>query len=84
MGCNITTHILRQAKNLQGGVNKVYLFPFVKYSRSQITLVDQELTVFPSTTIYDWDSIATNFSESTSVEGGDIAWGQNFSIQISN
>ena len=83
MNCNITTHILRECKNLQGGVHRVYLFPFVKYSRSQIVLNDQELTTFPSTLIYDWDSLATNYSESTSVEGGDIAWGQNFSIQIS-
>jgi len=83
MDCNITTHILREAKNLQGGVNKVYLFPFVKYSRSQIVLTGQELTTFPSTLIYDWDSIATNYSENTEIEGGDVAWNQNFSIQIS-
>ncbi|MBV1952573.1 MAG: hypothetical protein KUG64_10330 [Cycloclasticus sp.] len=82
MNCDITTHILRGCKNLQGGVNKLYLFPYVKYSRSQITVVGQELTNFPSTIIYDWDSIVTNYSENTSIEGGGIAWGQNFTIQI--
>ena len=83
MDCNITTHILRERKNLQGGVNKVYLFPYIKYSRSQIGLSGQELTTFPTTLIYDWDSISTNYTENTEIEGGDVAWNQNFSIQIS-
>lgn len=82
MSCNITEHILRGCKDLQGGVDKLYLFPFVKYSRSQIVLNEQELVTFPFTVIYDWDSVATNYSENTSIEGGDIAWNQNFTIQI--
>ena len=82
MSCGLERNLEKVCKNSIGGVNKVYLFTFVKYSRSQITLNKQELVTFPTTTIYDWDSIATNFSETTSVEGGDIAWGQSFSIQI--
>ena len=82
MSCNITEHILKACKDGQGGVNKVYLFPFVNYSRSQIGITGQKLTSFPITTIYDWDSIVTNYAENTSFEGGDVAWGQNFTIQI--
>ncbi|MBV1952738.1 MAG: hypothetical protein KUG64_11165 [Cycloclasticus sp.] len=82
MDCNITEHILKGCKDLQGGVNKVYLFPFVKYSRSQIVLNEQELVTFPFTTIYDWESNTTNYSENTSFDGGDVAWSQNFTIQI--
>ena len=82
MSCSITEHILQGCKELQGGVNKVYLFPFVKYSRSQIVLTDQILTTFPSTTIYDWASSATNYSENTSIDGGSVEWTQNFTIQI--
>ena len=82
MSCDITQHILKECKNSQGGVNILYLFPFVKHSRSKIVLDGQELVTFPLTTIYDWDSIVTNYSENTSIEGGDVAWGQNFSIQI--
>tara|TARA_R110000803_G_scaffold76454_1_gene141051 strand:+ start:3820 stop:4398 length:579 start_codon:yes stop_codon:yes gene_type:complete len=82
MSNTITQHILRECKNSQGGVNILYLFPFVKYSRSQIVLTDQTLTTFPLTTIYDWDSIVTNYAENTSFEGGDVAWDQNFTIQI--
>ncbi len=82
MSCSITEHILRGCKDLQGGIGTVYLFPFVKYSRSQIVLTDQTLTTFPSTTIYDWYSNATNFSETTSFEGGSVVYDQNLTIQI--
>ena len=82
MSSSITEHILKQCKDSIGGVNKLYLFPFVNYSRSQITIVDQELTVFPPTIIYDWDSIVTNYTENTSFEGGDVVWTQSFTIQI--
>ena len=82
MSCNITEHILKGCKELQGGVNKVYLFPYVKYSRSQIVISDQTLTTFPTTTIYDWESNATNYSENTSFDGGSVVWDQNFTIQI--
>jgi len=82
MSCTITEHILRGCKDLQGGVNKVYLFPFVKYSRSQIVIDDQTLTTFPTTIIYDWESNATNYSENTSFEGGSEVWSQSFTIQI--
>jgi hypothetical protein len=42
----------RICKNLQGGINKLWLFPFVKYNRSQIITNDNILTTFPQTTIY--------------------------------
>ena len=82
MSCNIEKHILKGCKSLQGGVNKVYLFPFVKYSRSQIVLSGQELVTFPDTMIYDWESSATNYSENTSFDGGSVVWDQSFTIQI--
>lgn len=82
MGCDITGNISRIPKNLLGGVDKVYLFPYISYSRSQIVLVNQFLNTFPSTTIYDWHSIATNFTENSELEGGDVLWNQSFSIQI--
>ena len=82
MSCNINEHILRGCKNLQGGVNMVYLFPFVKYSRSQIELDGQKLVSFPTTTVFDWYSNATNYSENQSFEGGSELWDQNLTLQI--
>ena len=82
MSCDLTSGILKETKTLTGGIDVVYLFSFTDYSRSQITLDDQELTVFPATTIYNVYSSATNYTENTDVEGGDVVWNQNFSIEI--
>jgi len=82
LGCSITENIARECKSLQGGIDKLYIFPYVKYSRSQITINDQIVTSFPSTTIYDWYGININFNENTEVIGGDIAWNQNLTFDI--
>jgi len=82
MNCDITGNIEKQLKNLQGGVDKIYLFPYVKYSRSQIVLDNQFLDEFPSTTIFSIHSFVVNYTENTEVEGGDIAWNQSFTIEL--
>jgi len=79
---DLTANILRQSRELLGGVDKVYLFAYSPYSRSQITVSGQVLTVFPATTIYETYSTVTVFSETTEVEGGDVAWNQNFSVEF--
>lgn len=79
---SITGEIYKPKKILQGGVDKVYLFPFVKYSRSQIVLDEQFLATFPTTAIYNVYSSATNYSENTEIEGGDVAWNQNLTLEI--
>jgi len=79
---NITSNIGRKFKNSLSGVDKVYLFPYVDYSFSQIILVNQELTTFPATTIYDLYPVSANFSENIEFEGGSVAWNQSFSIDF--
>jgi hypothetical protein len=79
---SITKNIGRILKNLTGGVDKVYLFPYVKYSRSQIVLNDQTLSSFPSTDIYSWYGVNVTFSETTEVIGGDIGFNQTLSFEI--
>jgi len=78
----LTKGLGKRGKDLLGGVNKVYLFPYTKYSRSQITISGQYVTVFPATTVYDYHSTTTNYSESTEVEGGDIAFNQSFTLEF--
>ena len=79
---SITSNRPRLGKTNVGGVEKVYLFPFVNYSYSQITVLAQKLTVFPATTAYDYDSTVTSYSENTENEGGDVAWNQSFNLQF--
>jgi hypothetical protein len=59
-------------KNSLGGVSKLWLFPFVNYSRSQIITNENILVTFPNTQIYRFNflgnpSIGNNQSEN---EGG--------------
>tara|TARA_R110001632_G_scaffold48583_1_gene122401 strand:+ start:654 stop:1136 length:483 start_codon:yes stop_codon:yes gene_type:complete len=79
---SIDTSISRICKDLQGGIDKVYLFPYVKYSRSQIVLVNQIVTSFPASNVFDWVVINPTFNETTSIEGGDVSWSQSLSFEI--
>ena len=62
----------KSCKDSRGGVDKVYLFSFVKYSRSQNVHSDLDLTSFPATTIYEFEpSNQPNFlNDSKEDEGG--------------
>lgn len=53
----------KQCDNSQGGASVLYLFPFIKYSESQITVVDNFLTVFPYNIIYDLGAFNISFDE---------------------
>ena len=79
--CSITADIERPCKDLQGGVYQVFLFPFVKYSRSEITIIDNVVQTLPDTQ-FEVYSVNTNFTENTEDEGGSITWRQSFSLEI--
>lgn len=79
---DLTRNIPRVCKDLQGGVKTVYLFPYVKYNRTEILFTEQVVTTFPSTNIYSTHSTSTNYSENTEIEGGDVAFSQSFSLQF--
>ncbi len=79
---SITKDINKICKDLQGGINKLYLLPYVKYSRSQIGTTDQNLTTFPSSLLFDWAGVNITFSETTEIVGGDVAWNQSLSFEI--
>ena len=54
---DISNSILRGCKDSQGGVQELYLFKYIKYSRSQISVVDNSLILFPETTLYKFETI---------------------------
>ena len=59
----ITRGFNRACKNGLGGFELIYLFPFVKYSRSQIVVDNQELIQFPTTTVYPFYVVSANLNE---------------------
>lgn len=52
MVSTITEGRNRVCKNSLGGISKLWLFPYVKYNRSQIVINGNILETFPNTTIY--------------------------------
>jgi hypothetical protein len=78
----ISNDILKLCKDLQGGIDTVYLFPYVKYNRKQITISGQKVTVFPSTDIYKVKSTSSSFNETTEFEGGAEFWNQSLTLQF--
>ena len=82
VGCAITRNIDRPCKDLQGGVQSLYIFPYVKYSRSQIVLDDQQITSFPGSDIYEVYSSTSDFTQQTEVDGGAVSWKQSLTIDI--
>ena len=79
---SLTQNTRRGKKNYQGAIDKIYLFPYVKYSRSQIVTTGQYLTTFPATTIYETYSSTDNFNETPETEGGAVGYRQSFSMQV--
>lgn len=80
--CDISNIEDRICKNLQGGIDAIYLFPFVKYSRSQIKTLGQKLVQFPTTFIYTYFSQVSDFSENTSIERGNVTWTQTLNFEL--
>jgi len=79
---SITNNIERGCKTGLGGVNTFYLAPYIKYTRTQTTIVGQLLTVFPATSLFKVDAENVSFTETSSFEGGSEAWDQTFSFEF--
>lgn len=72
-------------KNFQGGIDKVYLFPYVKYGVSDIafrgnTKVNdpnaQSISRFPDTTIFEYEAVNISYTENATTTSGGIEWSQ--------
>jgi hypothetical protein len=72
----------KKCKTTLGGIKKLYLFPFVKYSRAQIKVSGMNLTEFPDTFIYEFDAIGS-YSQNSEVENGDVFYNQSCTINLS-
>lgn len=75
----------RKCKNSLGGLKKVYLFPYVKYSRSQVVLNGNVLVTYPDTTIYEFE-VETNpsVSQSQSEDNGCKYFDISFNLDLPN
>jgi len=89
--CTIQRGYTESCKDFQGGIDKVYLFPYVKYGVSDITFGGsskvnnpdaQNITSFPSTTIYEYEAVNITFTENATITNGGIEWSQDLSFTL--
>lgn len=78
----ITQGFDKRCKNNLGGVSKLYLFPYVKYLRSQIVIAEEELTSFPPTTIFEFETDVISFSEPMQENDGGKFYNQNLEFSL--
>ena len=79
----IATGRNRTCKDLQGGIYEVFIFPFVKYSRSQIVSSGNVLTDFPETTIYPFYSLVSPTpSQQMEQDAGGKFYNQSISLEF--
>ena len=82
MSCDLTQGRSRVCKDSVSGIAKLYLFPFVKYTRSQIVRTGLTLTTFPATTIYQFDGVDISFTQNQQFENGSKFYNQNLSVNF--
>ena len=89
--CSIQRGYTESCKDFQGGIDKLYLFPYVKYGVSDVlfggfsegTNPDaQDITQFPQTTIYEYEAVNISYSENASITSGGVEWSQDLSFTI--
>ena len=89
--CSIQRGYTESCKDFQGGIDKLYLFPYVKYGVSDVLFGGfskgrnpnaQNITQFPQTTIYEYEAVNISYSENASVTSGGVEWSQDLSFTI--
>jgi hypothetical protein len=70
-----------KCKSTIGGLKRFYLAKFVDYDETEIITVENEVTVFPATIIYQFDCIG-NYNQNTNDVGGDTSWTQEINANL--
>src|SRR6478735_7502997 len=83
MVLGITTGRDRQCRDSQGGIEEVYIFPYVKYPRSAIEINGSVLISFPETTIYEFYVVGNPTAVQTQNEdAGGKSYAQSLSLNF--
>lgn len=72
----------KKCKITKGGIKRVYLLPYVKYSRSLIKDSEMSLIEFPDSYIYQFDCVG-NYTQTSNTEEGSVFFDQTINIQLS-
>ena len=80
---SLTSGKSRGCKDSLGGINKIYLFKYIKYAKSLIVVNDLVLTSFPATDIYEFyvDS-NPSFDNKGQEDAGGKFYNENISLEF--
>jgi hypothetical protein len=79
----ITSGYERSCKDSIGGVKKVWLLKWQSYTRSQMPVVDNVLTSFPSSFVYEFESLTIpNANEQMQEDAGGKFYEQSISLNL--
>lgn len=79
---DITVGLDKPCKTNQGGIKTLYIFPYIKYSRAQVSLLDETLVSFPDTDVFEYEATGISFSENAKITAGGVEWLQSLSFKI--
>jgi len=80
--CKITKAVGRPCSDRQGGIAKLWLFAYVKHSKSLNLVQDQKVVTFPFTDAFQYEAQNISFTESTALQNGGVEWTQKLSFTI--
>ncbi|HKK11859.1 MAG TPA: hypothetical protein VJ945_03450, partial [Flavobacteriaceae bacterium] len=81
MSCDLTLSRGRICNRGIGGLDEIYIFPYVQYADSQIVRTALTLTSFPATTIYRFYAIADpNFTDTEQEDDGGKSYKEALSL----
>ena len=71
-----------QCNNNVGGASELYIFEYVNYTRSQITVTNNILVDFPMSTVYSINANEISFTENIDEEDGGVVYSQSGNFQL--
>ena len=71
VSCDITQNRGVQCKDKLGGLDIIYIFPYIKYAKSLIIRDELVLTSHPVTYVYSFAIVSGVYSETSEIENGD-------------
>ena len=82
---NISREYLRRCKDSVAGVKEVYLFSYINYSRTNITIVDNALTAFPNNTLYVMEGLLNaSFTDTATESPAGYEYAQTLNLTFSH
>ena len=82
MGCDITKNRGQFCKSRHGGLNAIYIFPYIKHAKSLIVRDELVLTSYPNTFVYPFHIVSGEYSENSEIDDGGELMNQSLTVTM--